>query len=294
MRVRPISDLHLDFYRGSAAPWSDPSDDYDVLAVLGDISNPVMAGIEELAREVDRSGKPCVYVPGNHCGYRGPGWENTFWEQQMSLLEEFGGQNGITVINRRAVVIEIDGVEYRFVGCPGWPELAAELVPPFMTKMEAMFAADRGWVDNPFNRVGKSHDFSEIRSGAGNNRHRLTPRKMLEWSKADTAFLRDELSKPFDGETVVMTHVGPASLVAPGMHSWLYGSRVNEDLICAPSSGVSTWLSGHTHRTFDVEVGGVRGVRCVSNARGYPNENPSFDPALVIEVGHDLTPKLGM
>lgn len=291
MRIRPVSDIHLDFYRGSTAPWLDPSDDYDVLAVLGDISNPVMAGIEAIAREVDRIKKPCVYVSGNHDGYRGmPGrpFEFTFWEEQMSMLEEFGSQNGITVLNRRVVVIG----NTRFAGVVGWGEFASELVPPNMTKGDAMSFSSKGWAfDCPGDRVQPHNDFREIRVGKGNSRHRLTPAQMIEWAMGDNTFLRNALAQPFDGDTVVVTHIGPASLVAPGMHSWLYGSRANEDLICAPDSGVSCWLSGHTHKTFDVEVGGVR---CVSNARGYPNENPDFDPSLVIEVGPSLTPKLGM
>jgi hypothetical protein len=49
---------------------------------------------------------------------------------------------------------------------------------------------------------------------------------------------------------------------------------------------VQLWIHGHTHDSFDYRLNGTR-VLC--NPRGYArdgvNENPMFDPQLVIEVG---------
>lgn len=293
-RIRPLSDLHFSHHPGGAAAFfssfvqPDP-DTYDVTVVAGDIGNPVMEGIEQVARHLVVGGRPVIYVPGNHDGYRGGAgskFEFTFWEEQMQLLREFGAENGILIGDKQTFVID----DVRYVCATGWPEFAAELVPPGMTKVDAMSASQKGWFgDNPFNRVGVHNDFREIRSGRGNNRHNLTPSKMIEWAKADTAFLRSDLTQEFSGDTVVVTHVGSASLVEPGMHAWLYGSRANEDAII--EAGVSCWISGHTHRTFDQDLSGVR---IVSNARGYPGEGRNFDPTMIVELGHDLTPRMGM
>ncbi|WP_210336812.1 metallophosphoesterase family protein [Aquamicrobium zhengzhouense] len=41
------------------------------------------------------------------------------------------------------------------------------------------------------------------------------------------------------------------------------------------------WVHGHVHDTFDYRVGSTR---VVANPKGYRNENPLFDPAMVIDV----------
>jgi hypothetical protein len=41
-------------------------------------------------------------------------------------------------------------------------------------------------------------------------------------------------------------------------------------------------VHGHTHDSVDYHVGGTR---IVCNSHGYGNENPAFNPGLVIEVG---------
>lgn len=298
VRIRPLSDLHFTHHNGGASGFFDSflqpdPGSYDVTVVAGDIDNPAMGSIEHVARNFTAGGKRVVYVRGNHCDYRGLQgrmWEFTFIEEQRALLAEFCAQNGIDLLDRSSIVIHIDGVDYRFVGCTGWPEFAPELVPQGMSLNDAKSFSSKGWAhDNPFDRTTPHNDFREIRVGKGNNRHNLTPSQMMEWSKLDTAFLHVELSKEFSGESVVITHVGPASLLKPGMMSWLYGSRANEDAICNPSAGVTAWLSGHTHRTFDLDIGGVR---CLSNGRGYPGENPDFDPRLIVEVGLDYTPSM--
>jgi hypothetical protein len=51
---------------------------------------------------------------------------------------------------------------------------------------------------------------------------------------------------------------------------------------------VQLWVHGHTHDSFDYTL---NGTRVVCNPRGYArggvNENPFFDPNLVVEVGAD-------
>jgi Icc-related predicted phosphoesterase len=41
------------------------------------------------------------------------------------------------------------------------------------------------------------------------------------------------------------------------------------------------WLHGHTHDSCGYQVGSTR---IVCNPRGYEDENPKFDPALVVKV----------
>ena len=75
------------------------------------------------------------------------------------------------------------------------------------------------------------------------------------------------------------------------MHPRFAGSLLNacfvsdaEHLLGAGRTGL--WVHGHTHDSFDYAV---NGTRVICNPRGYArdgvNENPHFDPGLVIEVG---------
>lgn len=308
VRIRPYTDLHFDFHGdrpdkappGKASGFFDsfvpPHDDeFDAISVTGDIGNPAMSFIEHIARHLVRPGKVTAYSMGNHCGYRGltgSRWESTFWEEQEALLAEFCAQNGIHFLNRSSVIFQTaDGDNVRMSGCVGWPEIAAELVPTNMTRRDAMEYSQKGWsAERGFFQRYPHNDFREIRSGAGNSRHRFTPSQMIAWHKLDLAFLQNELT-PFDGISIVNTHVGPASAVKPGDHAWLYGSRAIEDAI-VNAGCVSMWQHGHTHVSADYELDG--GVRVVSNARGYPGDNPSFDPRLIVEVGPTYVPRLGM
>lgn len=80
----------------------------------------------------------------------------------------------------------------------------------------------------------------------------------------------------------------------PGNHShdWLYATSD-----CGPLfEHVDLWCHGHIHAARDYEIDGCR---ILSNPRGYPNrdggfENPHWDPALVVDVGYDATPRMRM
>jgi Icc-related predicted phosphoesterase len=41
------------------------------------------------------------------------------------------------------------------------------------------------------------------------------------------------------------------------------------------------WVHGHVHESFDYRVGATR-ILC--NPNGYGNENPAFEPSLVVEI----------
>src|SRR5690606_38305588 len=88
---------------------------------------------------------------------------------------------------------------------------------------------------------------------------------------------------PFDGRTVVVTHHGPH----PGsVHTRYENAAVNGAFVSDLSSLIKAgrpdlWVHGHVHDTFDYRVGSTR---VVANPKGYRNENPLFDPAMVIDV----------
>jgi hypothetical protein len=96
--------------------------------------------------------------------------------------------------------------------------------------------------------------------------------------------LEQQLEKPTDFKTVVITHHGPHAVclhpafplnkMSAAFHSNL------DDLIEA--SHIDAWVFGHTHANVD-EV--VLKTRIVSNQAGYPGEKVSvFDASFTIEI----------
>jgi predicted phosphodiesterase len=122
------------------------------------------------------------------------------------------------------------------------------------------------------------NDFVVIR--ADESFRRLSPNDLIAKSKAAYAWLTEELEKPFDGKTVVVTHHAPAL-----DHM---GDELPDDLIPAYAndwpellSKADLWVYGHTHVAADFLK---NGCRVVSNPRGYPNQKTGFDPDFLVEI----------
>ncbi|MOA19590.1 hypothetical protein D3C78_1399840 [compost metagenome] len=122
------------------------------------------------------------------------------------------------------------------------------------------------------------NDFRVIR--ADDNYRRLRPDDLSTRSKTAYQWLAQELDKPFDGKTVVVTHHAPAlDHVGDGHPGHLVAAYANDwsDLL----GKADLWIYGHTHVAADFFK---EGCRVVSNPRGYPGQNTGFNPDLLIEL----------
>jgi predicted phosphodiesterase len=122
------------------------------------------------------------------------------------------------------------------------------------------------------------NDFAVIRADEGYRR--LYPDDLIIKSKAAFAWLTRELEKPFDGQTVVVTHHAPVLDYV--------GDKLPENLIAAYANdwpellaNADLWVYGHTHVSADFLK---NGCRVVSNPRGYPNQQTGFNPDFLIEI----------
>jgi hypothetical protein len=91
----------------------------------------------------------------------------------------------------------------------------------------------------------------------------------LEWHERDKAWLPEELDKPFDGTTIVMTHHAPASFaISPFFlnDAWnpCFASRLENLLIRYDAAAV--W--GHTHYSLEMTIANTQ---FVTNQVGYRN-----------------------
>jgi predicted phosphodiesterase len=119
----------------------------------------------------------------------------------------------------------------------------------------------------------------------------FTTSENLARHDASRVFLADELSQPFDGPRIVVTHHLPSLRSVSREYrrdpiSAGFASRC-EDLLAL---GATMWVHGHTHSSSLYRDGSGTLVAC--NPAGYPRrlvsgyarENPCFDPKLVFDI----------
>jgi len=229
--------------------------DADMVVLAGDIG----VGTKGIAWAKEVFELPVIYVPGNH-EYHDPCISMPEHKVQMSSLVI--GSHVHLLDND---VITIDGV--RFIGSTLWTDL--KRAP------SALYCDIDGIVVN--------YEAS-IDIGGLVHFNQGYAQSLFEKNKA---WLISELAKPFDGQTVVVTHHAPSY---KSLHAQYAGNPWNpcfmSDLEPLMGDGVALWLHGHTHNNFDYQI---NGTRVVCNPRGYPRalggwENCTFDDSLIIEL----------
>lgn len=255
MKIHVLSDLHLEF-----APFDSPETDANVLVLAGDIGarNQGLHWAKKTFPNI-----PIIYVIGNHEFYSAGKLNNVIADMRLTAREL-----SIFLLEHNAVVI--DGV--RFLGATLWTDFK------LFGEAKAELAQLAAW-DRVADFTGAIWSFTPPASVVLHER-------AVEW-------LAGELAKPFNGPTVVVTHHAPA-------RGSIHPSYAQDELCAAFVSDVSLvrppvdlWIHGHCHHSFnychDSFNYGVNGTRVVCNPRGYPlagggNENPDFNPGLIVEV----------
>ncbi len=260
MKLQLASDLHLErdptFQLQPAAP---------TLVLAGDVGS-YQAGSRLTERDWGlgrfASGWERVfYVPGNH-EYDGLPWPAT-----RDRLRETAEQLGLTWLDRETV--ELEGM--RFIGCTLWADFDL-LVDPRASMALQLKARDKAY---------RAANFYLRRYSALEGETPMLAERLRELALADQAWLREALSQPFDGKTVVVTHFAPSGRSADPR----YGLTPGTAGFCSALDGLleqaDLWLHGHLHCAQDYRVGRCR---VVANPLGYAakGEQAGFQPACVI------------
>ena len=242
MKLQILSDLHLEFARFDPTP-----SDADVVILAGDID--LKSRGVKWANEAFQC--PVIYICGNHEYYSG------HTERTLRKMKEAAAPH-LHVLENEALILN----QTRFLATTAWTDYSST------GDVVAAKRAAWEWMS----------DYTVIRTDE--SYRRLRPEDLIAKSKAAYAWLTQELEKPFEGKTVVVTHHAPAldhvgdehpeSLIAAYANDWpeLLGKA---DL----------WVYGHTHVAADFPK---NGCRVVSNPRGYPNQKTGFDPDFLIEI----------
>jgi predicted phosphodiesterase len=242
MRIQIWSDLHNEF-----SPFSPPAISADLVILAGDID--VQGRGAKWANET--FSVPVIYVCGNHEFYKG------HIDRTLVKMREAAAPH-VHILENESFVWQ----QTRFLGTTAWTD--------FSSTGDVVAGSSMAWQ--------WMNDFRVIRADA--SYRRLRPDDLIERNHAARAWLAQELEKPFEGTTVVITHHAPVPIVA--------GEKHDDHLLAAYSNSwpeliekADVWVFGHTHRAVDVELGGCS---IISNPRGYPNEQTGFRADFVVEV----------
>lgn len=242
MKIQIFSDLHLGFARFEPAP-----SDADVVILAGDID--IKSRGVNWANDTFQC--PVIYVCGNHEFYGG------HIDHTLRKMKEAAAPH-VHVLENETLILD----KTRFLVTTAWTDYSStgDVVASKRAAWECM------------------NDFAVIRADEGYRR--LYPDDLIAKSKAASAWLTQELEKPFDGQTVVVTHHAPVLDYV--------GDTLPENLIAAYANDwpelldkADLWVYGHTHVSADFLK---NGCRVVSNPRGYPNQQTGFNPDFLIEI----------
>lgn len=264
MKIQVASDLHLEFLQ-RAFPGERliaPAYGADVLVLAGDIANGKQA--IELFHDWP---VPVLYLAGNHEFY-----SQSFGQTRIDLRNAAEGTHVRFLDND---MVDFGGV--RFLGATLWTDY--------------LFPGNRRRSQLMENAESRLNDHRLIRTLDG----QFTATNALAEHEHSRRWLEQELDKPYDGKTVVITHHGPHAL---SVHPRYDGDPTNAAFVSGNLEELllkaDLWLHGHVHDSFDYLIRGCRvvanplGYACnrnqVAKARDLRFENPGFQWACVIDV----------
>jgi predicted phosphodiesterase len=258
MKLALYSDLHLDLMlrRG---PVDLPHQEVDAVILAGDIGKHTH-GLDWAANIFSDwpNSPPVIYVTGNH----------EYYDAHLGLLAELRKpawkEWGVHFLERDTW--EAPGV--RILGCTLWSDFE-------------FYGSDRALL--AMNRAKQGiNDYWLILARGGNP---LTPMDTQALHRKAVAWLDAELTKPFDGKTIVVTHFAPhRRCVDPKYEgSDLTPYFVSDLSWLMEKHKIDLWCHGHTHTSTDFIA--ENGCRVISNQLGYKGEDDTgFLADLMIEI----------
>lgn len=221
----------------------------DLIIIAGDVSNkPQIHWAPSLQHIAECAPHALIYVvPGNHDFYN-------FRFDGEDHLAEIAASNGALLAQKRKIEVG----EYRFLCTTLWTDMELGL----------------GYEFNAREASGRMNDYRLIRIGAKRFK-KLRPWETVLRHRDHLAWLEAELTFPFDGKTIVVTHHAPHPDVlrsngVKGLES-VYASDLGVQI---ERFQPDLWCYGHYHEGRDIKIGTTE---VMNVSLGYPEE--ISDPA---------------
>ena len=265
MRLLILSDLHLEVW-GADTPSIDlAASRPDVVILAGDIDT----GSNAIAWAARTFGAlPVLYVHGNHEGYG-----HQLEHMQDAVRDACASANAhganIGLLDGDAVVL--NGV--RFLGITLWTDF---LLFGAERQEEAMQAAQ-----------AYMPDYKRISTGGEAPRLLCASDTALLHAQHKT-WLTGQLAQPFDGKTVVITHMAPSMLSVDAQYATNLGSPAFASQLDELVAQADLWVHGHILASLDYRV---QDCRVVCNPCGYKRpdgtpENDRYDSGFIVELAN--------
>ena len=266
MKVKVVSDLHLECCEhGHGVP---DLGEGEVLILGGDIlcarhfkkDGPLRGVYNDFLKKCSDNFMHVLYIAGNHEAY-GYNYEGT-WNVLKEHLPD-----GIHLMEDSVVKIS----DWVFIGCTFWTDFRNENALEMMEAAQCM------------------NDYKVIRITP--KYRKMNPDDTLSFHKKSKQFLLDQLELFKNQKIWVLTHHAPSyqsvheKYRRSGIANGAYVSDLDDLILNNPQ--IKCWSHGHTHESFDYEIGECR---VVCNPRGYYNGynnhglNLNFDPNFEVEL----------
>ena len=264
MRLLILSDLHHELWREDAPQGDLALSRPDAVILAGDIDT----GTRAVAWAASTfAGLPVLYVHGNHEGYG-----HHLDKVRQELRAACATTDNVHFLDADShVITDQAGNQVRFLGATLWTDfrlLGDETRQAAMRDAEAIM-----------------NDYKRIRlANMGYRKLRAADTAMFHAQQK--AWLARELAQPFEGRSVVISHMAPSLLSVDDAFgsegcSPAYASRLDE-----LAAQADLWVHGHIHASRDYRIGQCRVVAnpCGYKTRSGTPQNPQFNPNFIVDL----------
>lgn len=257
IKLQIASDLHLEFQENKKWLEENPLIPCgDILLLAGDIIvDKYKEKAENFYKRIEQDFSYIVATMGNHEFYRGD-----ISYVYPSYSKQITGKH--IKLNNKSIIV--DGI--KFIVSVLWSYVLPEHTATVWNTM------------NDYNLITTKDAYGlkiPLTVGAINRYHQIS-----------LDFVKKELSEPFDGKIVVMTHHIPSYRLIDPSHAGdpvncAFATNLDEFIESNPK--IVLWVCGHSHEFADVVIGSTR---VVANPLGYVfgNEHYKFKRDFCVEV----------
>lgn len=247
MRIKVLSDIHLELFKNTKRDWVNKfiKPNCDVLVLAGDIGYPDSEIYKDFLIQTNSLFKRTYLITGNHEYYSSLSINNIHYKIRDIIKE-----NNLT--NTKFLLNEYEDFEgYRFVGTTLWSQIKNPL-----------------YLINDFNKIPE-----------------MTVNLYNQLHDESTTYIKKILdeSQEANKKIVMITHHLPSNTLNDPKYAHYanYNQCFSSPIDHLIKNPIVLWIYGHTHTPSNKII---NDVKMICNPIGYPKENPEPDFNCDVEI----------